>query len=116
MKPGTGFTRVSVADLPSSSNNPGNFENQGGREIAISYVRQDGSIGMRTFLNGKGASALPENVASRFSVFKSADGRHWLTDDPQGQNRAAPASGRQIREPTLISNLFTSLTRKNRKR
>ncbi len=116
MKSGTGFIRVSVADLPNNSDNPGNFENQGGREIDVTYMKQDGSTGTRTFLNGKGASALPESAVSRLSVFKSADGRHWLTDDPQGLNREAPASGRQVREPTLISNFFTSIKKRNRKR
>lgn len=116
IKPGTGFSSVSVSDLPSNSDNPGNFENQGGREIAVTYTRLDGSTGTRTFLNGKGTSALPEGVASQFSVYKSADGRHWLTDDPQGMNRTAPASGRQVREPSLITNLFTSIKKRDRKR
>ncbi len=116
MKPGTGFSRVSVADLPSSSDNPGNFETQGGREIAVTYTKLDGSTGTRTFLNGKGTSALPISVASQFSVFKSADGRHWLTDDPDGQNRTASASGRQVREPSLITNIFTAIKKKPRRR
>ena len=116
MKPGTGFNSVHVLDLPANSNNPGNFENQGGREIAVSYTKTDGSIGTRKFLNGKGTSALPISVSSQYSVFKSADGRQWLTDDPDGQNRNAPASGRQVREPSLITNIFTSIRKKSRKR
>ena len=115
MKPGTGFKSVSVVNLPNNSNNPGNFENQGGREIAVTYTKLDGSTGTRTFLNGKGTSALPSGVVSQFSVFQSADGRQWLTDDPDGQNRAAPKTGRQIKEPTLIANMFTSI-KKNRRR
>lgn len=115
MRPGTGFSRVSISDLPNNSDNPGNFENQGGREIAVMYTKLDGSTGTRTFLNGKGTSALPSSITSQFSVFKSADGRHWLTDDPEGQNRAAPASGRQVREPSLITNIFTAIKKKPRK-
>jgi len=106
---------VSISDLPNNSDNPGNFENQGGREIAVTYTRLDGSTGTRTFLNGKGTSALPISTASQFSVFKSADGRHWLTDDPEGQNRTAPATGRQVREPSLITNIFTAIKKKPRK-
>jgi len=116
MRPGTGFSRVSISDLPNNSDNPGNFENQGGREIAVTYTKLDGSTGTRTFLNGKGTSALPGSITSQFSVFKSADGRHWLTDDPEGQNRTAPASGRQVREPSLITNIFTSIKKKPRRR
>ena len=116
MRPGTGFSRVSISDLPNNSDNPGNFENQSGREIAVTYTKLDGSTGTRTFLNGKGTSALPGSITSQFSVFKSADGRHWLTDDPEGQNRTAPASGRQVREPSLITNIFTSIKKKPRRR
>ena len=110
--PGTGFDSVQVRDLPPSSDNPGHYENQGGREIMVSYRKKDGTTGTRTFLNGKGTSALPVSVSSQYSVFKSADGRHWLTDDPEGLHRAAPASGRQVREPSLITNIFTAIRKK----
>lgn len=116
MKPGTGFNSVQVLDLPPNSNNPGNYENQGGREIEVSYAKADGSTGTRKFLNGKGTSALPISVSSQYSVYKSADGRQWLTDDPDGKNRNAPVSGRQVREPSLITNIFTSIRKKSRKR
>ena len=115
IKPGTGFDSVQVRDLPPSSDNPGRFENQGGREIMVSYRKKDGTAGTRTFLNGKGASALPSSVSSQYSVFKSADGRHWLTDDPEGMHRTAPPSGRQVREPSLITNIFTAIRKKPRK-
>ena len=78
-------------------------------------AKKDGTAGTRTFLNGKGASALPSSVSSHYSVFKSADGRHWLTDDPEGMHRTAPPSGRQVREPSLITNIFTAIRKKPRK-
>ena len=54
-------------------------------------------------------------VTVLFSVFKSADGRHWLTDDPEGMHRTAPPSGRQVREPSLITNIFTAIRKKPRR-
>ena len=106
-KAGSQIQSVVVSDH-SANATIGGQELAGGRSIAVTYTKQDGSTATATFMDAVGTTALPDGLREKMKVCKTGDGRDWLAEGVSSNMSARP-SGTQVRRSSTVSKVFSLL-------
>lgn len=106
-KTGSQIQSVVVTDHSSNATISGQ-ELDGGRSIAVTYTKKDGSTGTATFMDAVGTTSLPDGLREKLKVCKTGDGREWLSEGV-GINLSAHPTGTQVRRSSTVSKVFSML-------
>ena len=120
IKEGTSVNRVEITDLGQNSNNPGHFNNDGGRRISVSYTGRDDKPIVAEYYDAKAVTAMSEADRKQISFFTAADGSKWgvfkqsidgMLNNP-GEHIMAQPRGQQARISRQVSDFFTKISKK----
>ena len=106
-KAGSQLQSVVVSDHFSNTTISGQ-ELDGGRSIAVTYQKKDGTTATATFVDAVGSTSLPDGLREKMKVCKTGDGREWLSEGI-GANMSARPTGTQIRRSNTVSKVFAML-------